>query len=368
MNILILTIKLGGGHYSAALSLSEQIQSQFPDATIQIKDVCEYMLPNYYNKIYHAYDFFVNKGSKLYNVFYRYSEKNELDFKPLIPESFLSKLHELITDFNPAVIISTCSICSQMVSTYKSRYNQHLPFITCITDISQHPSWINPYTNYYLVATSSVKNGLIAKGIDPCIIYINGIPVRKEFKVVHPHPWSKMKRLLIMGGGLGMLPKNRSFYKELNDLKNVETLIITGSNQKLFKKLYGQFEHIQVIGYTDKVYSYMRDADLIISKPGGLTLFESIFSEVPILTFEPSLAQEMKNQRFIVDHHIGEAFDQNHHNYIDHISKLINDKETLNQFRLNMHKLKNDFNNREVEKILLNIQQEAVELERFPSK
>lgn len=356
MNILIMTIKLGGGHYSASVSLKEQIQTQFSDATIQIKDICEYMLPNYYQKIYRAYDLFVNKGSKIYNLLYKHSEKSEYDFKPLIPERFITKLDELINDFQPAVIISTCSISSQIISTYKAAYNHSIPFITCITDITNHPSWINPYTDYYLVATSSVKNELVKKGINPSIIYINGIPVKEEFKVAHRHPNSNKKNLLIMGGGLGMLPKSLSFYKELNELHNVETLIIAGYNEKLFNKLQGRFEHIQVIGYTDKVYNYMRNADLIISKPGGLTLFESIFSEVPILTFEPSLAQEKKNQHFIVNHHLGEVLDQNHQENIEHIKKLLNDEQTLHEIRQNMHRLKKEINNKQVERILYNIQ------------
>lgn len=361
MKILIMTIKLGGGHYSASLSLREQIQSQFPDAIIQIKDICEYMLPNYYQKIYRAYDLFVNKGSKIYNFLYNYSEKKEVDFKPLVPESFLTKMDELIRDFKPEVIISTCSISSQIVSTYKATYNHSIPFITCITDITDHPSWINPFTDYYLVATPSVKRELIEKGINPAMIYINGIPVREEFNVECRHSDSVIKHLLIMGGSLGMLPKRQSFYKHLNELHNVETLILAGHNEKLIHKLQGKYEHIQVIGYTDKVYEYMKEADLIISKPGGLTLFESIYSEVPILTFEPALAQEMKNQHFIIDHQIGEVLDQNYEENIEHISKLLHDEQTLNTFRYNMHQLKNELNNKQVEDILLSIQHSAQE-------
>ena len=360
MRILIMTIKLGGGHYSASLSLKEQIQSQFSNAIIQVNDICEYMLPDYYKKIYRAYDLFVNKGSKIYNFLYNYSEKKEVDFKPLVPERFLTKMDMLIHDFKPDVIISTCSISSQIVSTYKAAYNHSIPFITCITDITDHPSWINPYTDYYLVATPSVKKELVEKGIDSASIYINGIPVREEFTADHPHPDSSCKHLLIMGGGLGMLPKRQSFYRHLNELPNVETTILAGHNEKLVQKLQGKFEHIQVIGYTDKVYDYMKKADLIISKPGGITLFESIYSEVPILTFEPSLAQEIKNQHFIVDHHIGEVLDQNHEENLEHIDKLLNDEKTLNAFRSNMRHLKKEWNNQQIEEILFSIQQSQV--------
>jgi UDP-N-acetylglucosamine:LPS N-acetylglucosamine transferase len=54
----------------------------------------------------------------------------------------------------------------------------------------------------------------------------------------------------------------------------VRTTIIAGNNRKLFEKLQGRFRNIEVVGFTEKVYEYMQRADLVLSKPGGITLFE----------------------------------------------------------------------------------------------
>ena len=51
--------------------------------------------------------------------------------------------------------------------------------------------------------------------------------------------------------------------------------------------------------YTNKINEYMRNADLIVSKSGGITLFEAIYSETPIYVVNPFLMQEVKNARFI---------------------------------------------------------------------
>ena len=108
-----------------------------------------------------------------------------------------------------------------------------------------------------------------------------------------------------MGGGLGLLPRDSRFYQELSALPNTHITIITGRNEKLFKRLYGRWENIQVVGYTDHVWDYMSRADLIVTKPGGITLFETIFAQVPILTWPPALQQERNNARWLVREGIG---------------------------------------------------------------
>ena len=108
-----------------------------------------------------------------------------------------------------------------------------------------------------------------------------------------------------MGGGLGLLPKRDSFYEALDALPGVHTTIITGNNRKLYDRLAGKYAHIEVLGFTDRVYDYMARADRVPPKPGGITLFETIFSELPILAWEPFLEQEKNNARFLVKRRLG---------------------------------------------------------------
>ena len=123
-------------------------------------------------------------------------------------------------------------------------------------------------------------------------------PVRQSLAVAR-RP-GRERNLLIMGGGLGLLPKRDSVYEALDALPGVHTTIITGNNRKLFDRLAGKYAHIEALGFTDRVYDYMARADLVLTKPGGITLFETIFSELPILAWEPFLEQEKNNARFLV--------------------------------------------------------------------
>ncbi|EGT3849264.1 UDP-diphospho-muramoylpentapeptide beta-N-acetylglucosaminyltransferase [Clostridioides difficile] len=359
MKVLILTGKFGMGHYSASNSLSEDIKAKFDNSEIIIKDIFEYIMPNYSDKMYKTFSILVNRGSSLYNLFYKCAENGKKDIKFTFSDYFLNKLDTLLHEVQPTVVISTFPFCSQLVSRYKEKYNSNLPLITCITDISSHSEWISKNTDCYLVASKSTKEELVFKGIDESKIKVNGIPVKKEFKRIEHVNHSTKKNILIMGGGLGLLPKSEQFYKELNSLEGVKTTVITGNNKKMYYKLYGRYENIEVVGYTNEVYKYMKDSDLIISKPGGITLFETIYSELPILAFNPFLQQEIDNASFILNNEIGRILGKNKKYYVDEIKDLIYDDTTLKEMSSNMKELKKQFDNNTLENILFSLDEQG---------
>ena len=49
----------------------------------------------------------------------------------------------------------------------------------------------------------------------------------------------------------------------------------------------------------------MKEADLLITKPGGITMFEAIASRTPLFILPPGLAQEKENAAFIETSGIG---------------------------------------------------------------
>ncbi|WP_346912537.1 glycosyltransferase [Clostridium sp.] len=356
MKILILTGKFGMGHYSVSKSLCEEIKSKYPNVSVVIKDVFDYTLPTYSNTIYKAFNVMVNKGSIFYNQVYKITENRKYNMNPMFLRYFLPKLDELVKDVEPNIIISTLPFCSQLISRYKLKYNPSLPLITCITDISSHSEWINENTNCYLVGSNSLKKDLILKGVPENKIFINGIPVKEEFKKTITNNSSNEKQILIMGGGLGLLPKSLEFYNQLNSLENVKTTVITGNNTEIYNMLHDKYENINVLGYTDEVYKYMQQADLILSKPGGITLFESIFSETPLIAFKPFLQQEINNTNFILNNGIGKVLETSPDKCFDKIKKIIYDDTILNVLSNNIKNLKRQFDCTVIEKVFLTLE------------
>lgn len=342
MKILILTGKFGMGHYSASQSLRLQLLGAFPGSQVEVVDLPAYAIPDASEAIYKAFSLLVTRGSGLYNIYYKATENATLKARPFLADLFQDKLGQLLWEERPDAVIATHPFCARLVADYKEEVSSDLPLVTCITDLSSHSEWLNDATDCYLVGSRDIRDRLVAKGVEPERILVTGIPVKPEFKrpAKRGHRGLGERHLLIMGGGLGLLPKKDKFYEELNAVPGVRTTIITGGNQKLYDRLHGRYENIEVVGFTDRVYDYMAQADLMLSKPGGITMFESIFSELPLLAWEPFLQQEINNARFLLRAGIGAVAAKEIEDCLEAIRNLIYDREKLSAMAGNMRRLK----------------------------
>lgn len=327
MNILILSGKFGMGHWIAAESLQQQLLRGFPEAAVEVVDFPAYAMPKLSQAMYKGFNLMVFHGSSIFNTYYKFTSLGHSDARPIMEGTFFNRLSELFGEKHPDVVLATHPLCAQLVSRFKEKTGLELPLITCITDVTAHPEWINRNTDCYLVPSGEVRQKLAEKGVNPESVCVTGIPVREEFRQLYHDNMKKGKELLIMGGGLGLLPKDVQFYETLNALPEVHTTIITGHNRKLYERLRGRWEHIQVIGYADRVWDHMAKADLIVTKPGGITLFEAIFARVPVFTWQPVLLQEKNNARWMKEQGIGWVAE--HVNCAEEIRELILDESRL---------------------------------------
>ena len=355
MNILILTGKFCMGHWSASKSLAQQLLDAYPGARVRIEDLVTYSMPEISEAVYKGYNLLVTYGPALFNAYYKLTENAPA--RVCFGGHFVEKLEELLRETGPDVVIATHPFCAQVVSRYKAASGSQLPLLTCVTDISAHSEWICDRTDCYMVGSTEVRDRLAEKGVDPSRICVTGIPVRAEFlaprrgarRVRGSH---EPRRLLIMGGGLGLMPRKDSFYEALNALPNVRTTIITGSNQKLYDRLAGKYPNIEVLGFTDRVYEYMAASDLVLTKPGGITMFESIFSELPILAWEPFLEQEKNNARFLVKRGMGRVASKEPEACLEAIRNLIYNDVALAAMSARMRAMKSRLEEESLNRVL----------------
>ena len=353
MKVLILTGRFGMGHVSVAHSLKEQVEEKLPQAQVQVTDLLEYTAPKTAGLIYGGFALLTRYGRSLYNFMYRQAGRRDENEWGKLTLLVMKKLSRLMEEQQPDIVISTLPLCSLLAAKYKEKQKKNTGasfyLVTCITDISSHSEWIQPGTDLYLTGGDIVRQQLIRKGVAAEQIRVTGIPVGRAFRqaavqdsweTVEFHP---KKRLLIMGGGLGMLPKEPWFYQRLADETNLQVTVITGKNRKLYQELAGVYDNIEVIGYTDQVERYMRQADVVLTKPGGITLFETIFCEKPILMFSPFLQQEVDNMEFAMLHGIGWVLPKKRKLWAEEICRLMNDSEAIARKTICAKQLKNSY-------------------------
>lgn len=348
MNVLILTAKCGMGHYTAAMSLKQELENK--NVQVQVIDFFEIIFPRINKIIYGIFNFLVSKCSSIYNFFYKFSANTSFTpFKKIMKK----RIEKIIEEKNINIVISTFPVCSKYISAYKKINNKNLKLYTYITDIEVNKEWITSETDAYFVASKETKMQIINSGILENKIKIVGIPVREEFK--NKKIIKNKNEIVIMGGGLGLIPNMKKILNNLVKNKNIHITLITGKNQKLLKKYYNRYDNMTVIGYTNKVYQYVEKAELIITKAGGITLFEAIHTETPMYILYPFLSQEIGNAKFIEKNNIGKIIWSKTENVTQDILELLNSPIELKEMKKNMQKIKN-----ELEKInILNIYQKG---------
>lgn len=332
MKILILTGKFGMGHWSASQALQQQLERE--EHEVQTVDFFDYAMPEFAPALYRMFGWLVKYGGGLYNLFHRLTRNVEGDMPLAGP--WVERLEELLFETGADVVVSTHPVCSGVVARYKKEGGQ-VPLITCITDVTCHSEWIHPGTDGYLVASQQVRQGLVAKGVEEERIYVSGIPVGEQFTKGSPN--GGKRELLIMGGGLGLMPRGDRFYQQLDALPHIHVTILTGRNGKLYERLHGKYENIEVVGFTTQVEQYMARAHLMLSKPGGITVFEAIASRLPMLVWAPFLEQERENAQFLLEAGMARLATKEEGACLDAIAATLYDQVGLAQMRGAMERM-----------------------------
>ncbi len=118
-------------------------------------------------------------------------------------------------------------------------------------------------------------------------------------------------RVLITGGGLGLLPYRVSFYRTLATSLNAQVRVICGKNEALRTRLLlAQIPQVEVFGYVSNMPEHMQWADVVVGKPGGMSVLEAIDHKTPLLYLSPSMPQEQGNAAFIDQAQIGVQVDK----------------------------------------------------------
>ena len=353
MKIVILTGKFGMGHYMAASAIADHLKLARPNATIEVIDWFQYVFPHLSLPGYRLFGWMVQHAQNFYNERYCRLENKRTEFKPQVPALMFWRFRHLLREKQPDLIIATLPLCSQTVCYYREKTGSRVPLITCVTDITAHSEWVHQETDAYMVGSELVKQGLIKKGVPSGRITVTGIPVNPRFDeprepsfapedmTASSFTGTPKKKLLIMGGGLGMLPTAPGFYQYLeSQADSLETTIITGRNQSLMHRLRAAYPSLRVMGYVNDIPAYMKEADAIVTKPGGITTFEAIHSETPIFAWNPGLRQEVYNGDFLEVMHIGAVIHDNTVEGIQNVCAFLSDDRMMQTLRKNMHALK----------------------------
>jgi processive 1,2-diacylglycerol beta-glucosyltransferase len=225
-----------------------------------------------------------------------------------------SNLRPLLVRERPDAVVCTHAFPCGAMAEYKSEYSDSPPVVAIVTDFAVHGFWIHESIDRYVVATKQMRDALTARGVPEVSISVSGIPVRPEFARVAETRERIRERLdlprdryvvLLMGGGLGIAPVERILRALESVRAPLTAVVVAGKNARIGKRLSETAEGLQypvrAVRFVQNVYDYMHAADVLVTKPGGLTAAEALVARIPMVLSKPLPGQEERNARVLVD-------------------------------------------------------------------
>jgi processive 1,2-diacylglycerol beta-glucosyltransferase len=318
--ILILSASVGSGHGRAAQAVELALRELRPDTSIANIDVLDLTNPLFRRLYGRGYFDLVANAPHLIGYLYDRLDKPLRRWeRPIDRMRFgmqglnMRHLVDLLTSRPWDLAINTHFLPAEVIANLRRSGRVEFPQVTVTTDFDAHRLWFNPPCEHYFTATQEGRSNLAAWGISLEQISATGIPIHPAFSR-HRDAWACKRRLgipddrpviLQMSGGLGIGPIEK-LHRELLDVSRpLQLLVVTGRNAKARQKLEAMpcpAHHRRIIfGFTDRMDELMAAADVIVSKPGGLTTSEALSRGAAMIIVDPIPGQETRNSDYVLE-------------------------------------------------------------------
>lgn len=307
--------KVGEGHLQAAKAIEyafkdmygNQVETQIVYGLRCIHPAFEWLIINIYFSILKRYP-------KLWHTLYTKMQRPTFIQKYM----FAIKLNRWLEQNKPDVILCTHPTCIAAFSYLKGKQGFPYKLGAVLTDYDFHPFIISENVDYYFVSHKSIKQKMVSNHhIEPSKIYDYGIPLLPHFSEmikqkgtvehnVYTNENKKKIEVLVLGGALGIGPIEaiiESFQEYQSDFS---LTVICGRNEPLCNKLKNKYNNnIHILGYVSNMSDWISNTDIVISKPGGLTIAETLACGKPLFMVSAIPGQEEGNRQFLEAHDLG---------------------------------------------------------------
>jgi len=313
MKILIIYTQAGEGHRRAALALYNYLKKNHQDYDTQVIDTLDYSSPLFKYIYNRSYTLLVTKLPWIWAVIYHISRIRILRgpiqyLRYFINSINTKKLISHLLEYAPDYVVATHFLPPCVVSGLKLRKLLNSALITVITDYNVHPFWLSRGSDLFIVACTYAKNELLADNIPENKIRVLGIPVDAKFQMPISKEEARRKlniendkfTVLLATSGFGLGPLER-----ITDLlqNEIQLLVVCGRNKTLYNNLAAKkYPFVQIFGFVDNIEELMAASDIIITKPGGMTISESLAMGLPMIFIAGIAGQEARNAAIMADY------------------------------------------------------------------
>ena len=297
---------VGGGHAGAAKAVVEAAQSLGHET--RLFDILEYtsrwMRETYMN----AHAASMQNATDAYGkVFSRTNKRDPVGewIRNQFDHAMFASFEKDVDRGAPDIFVSTHHLPTLLVGRLRRKRHYLGYHAVAITDYTAHAFWAEADVDRFFVGNELVAGELRAHGISGHRVRASGIPVRLQFSSLPAwslpaagEPW----RVVVSGGGLGHGPV-LDVVKELAALPHVELRVLCGRSEELLhharEVLATSAARGEALGFQEAPWEHIGWAHVVVGKPGGLTLSETLAAGRPFVSVGAQPGQEAMNAEFL---------------------------------------------------------------------
>lgn len=320
MKILICSVTAGEGHNSTAKALRDTYKEMNVES--HVLDTYKYAAPLMAKLISEGYLFVSDKATKVFSAGYSIAEKRhggtgEISMARIFNSKYTDEMSEFIQSYSPDAIMFTHPFAGLILDVLKQRGELDVPTVGILTDFHFHPYWEEcRLCDYVITPDRSLVYQAKRKGFSENAVLPLGIPINGKFAKSQPKDAAReavgldpnMKTVLLMGGSMGH-GNMAALVRRLDCVdapEDIQIVSVCGNNESMFEKIekYRKKKskrNILNLGFVNNVDVLMDCADMIITKPGGLTTSEALAKRLPMIIANAIPGIETRNTSFLLN-------------------------------------------------------------------
>lgn len=311
MEILLLSCNMGEGHNSTAGAIREALEARgaacvTEDALGCISPGFSQFISNWHKRLYRHMPGVQDLGVRVLE---------QPGMEPPGVYELLSQgawaLWGRLTAGDYDGVVCTHIFPALMMTRVRQKWNCPIPTYFVNTDYAPTPFLHRCDLDGYFIPGKDLMSRYTEAGAPREKLIPSGIPVRQDFCVPADKEMARKTLglggqrtiVLLVCGSMGCGPMERIAAGLCRGLPGGSLVIaICGTNEKLRQTLRRlEDPRLQVLGYTKDMPLYMAAADLIVTKPGGLSSTEAANMHLPMVFINAVGGCEEENFRRFVD-------------------------------------------------------------------
>jgi 1,2-diacylglycerol 3-beta-galactosyltransferase len=313
--ILILTANYGYGHRSAANAIAEALQETHgEDCRVEIVNpMDDPRAPAFLRDAENGYDKIVRVAPDLYKLGYDIGETRVVTgiVRGGWTLMLFNILRETIQQKQPDVIVCPYPSYQEILAAIFTVEKYRIPVVTVVTDLATvNRLWFHPVADLCVVPTQTVYDLAIQAGLPPEKVKILGIPVRPELIKGNQDKVAIRKSLGWQENLFTVLAIGSKRVEHLYDALYIlnhsgfplQLVIAAGGDEEFYQHCQETEWHMEthVYDYVTEMGTFMRGADCVLGKAGGLTVSEALACGLPLILVDVIPGQETGNADYVV--------------------------------------------------------------------